>query len=172
LFPEVDAFMGVDQVAQVSEIVGRRWPTEFKSCPMRPSKCKVKIQNPPAKPESPVPNGKSPNNWLDWINLVLTRRATESLREGRSCLAGRKCYGSGTALEFEDAPKDSRVAQEAPIVQVNLRPSYIPDYSTPRFRLTPRHFAYLKIAEDAIIPAAFARFPACADPIATGRKLT
>src|SRR5207249_9523562 len=29
----------------------------------------------------------------------------------------------------------------------NTRPSYIPDYDTPRFRLTPTHFAYVKIAE-------------------------
>src|SRR5437762_9984083 len=27
------------------------------------------------------------------------------------------------------------------------RPIYIPDYDTPRFRLTPAHFAYVKIAE-------------------------
>src|SRR5205807_7552766 len=27
------------------------------------------------------------------------------------------------------------------------RPTYIPDYDTPRFRLTPAHFAYVKIAE-------------------------
>src|SRR5207248_4554977 len=27
------------------------------------------------------------------------------------------------------------------------RPTYIPDYDTTRFRLTPAHFAYVKIAE-------------------------
>src|SRR6266699_296528 len=30
---------------------------------------------------------------------------------------------------------------------VTPRPTYIPDYDTPRFRLTPSHSAYLKIAE-------------------------
>ncbi|MDR2982036.1 MAG: 30S ribosomal protein S12 methylthiotransferase RimO [Puniceicoccales bacterium] len=30
---------------------------------------------------------------------------------------------------------------------VTERPSYIPDYDTPRFRLTPKHAAYIKIAE-------------------------
>jgi ribosomal protein S12 methylthiotransferase len=30
---------------------------------------------------------------------------------------------------------------------VTLKPQYIPDYSTPRMRLTPDHFAYVKIAE-------------------------
>ena len=28
-----------------------------------------------------------------------------------------------------------------------LKPQYVPDYTTPRFRLTPDHFAYVKIAE-------------------------
>jgi ribosomal protein S12 methylthiotransferase len=28
-----------------------------------------------------------------------------------------------------------------------LKPKYVPDYTTPRFRLTPEHFAYVKIAE-------------------------
>ncbi len=30
---------------------------------------------------------------------------------------------------------------------VTLKPRYVPDYTTPRFRLTPPHFAYVKIAE-------------------------
>jgi len=30
---------------------------------------------------------------------------------------------------------------------VTLKPQYVPDYSTPRMRLTPDHFAYVKIAE-------------------------
>jgi ribosomal protein S12 methylthiotransferase len=30
---------------------------------------------------------------------------------------------------------------------VTLKPKYVPDYMTPRFRLTPDHFAYVKIAE-------------------------
>ncbi|MCB1234836.1 MAG: 30S ribosomal protein S12 methylthiotransferase RimO, partial [Verrucomicrobiae bacterium] len=30
---------------------------------------------------------------------------------------------------------------------VTERPQYIPDYDTPRFRLTPKHTAYIKIAE-------------------------
>ncbi len=30
---------------------------------------------------------------------------------------------------------------------VTLKPQYVPDYSTPRIRLTPDHFAYVKIAE-------------------------
>jgi ribosomal protein S12 methylthiotransferase len=30
---------------------------------------------------------------------------------------------------------------------VTLKPRYVPDYTTPRFRLTPDHYAYVKIAE-------------------------
>lgn len=30
---------------------------------------------------------------------------------------------------------------------VTAKPKYVPDYDTPRFRLTPEHFAYVKIAE-------------------------
>src|SRR5215471_4686192 len=35
------------------------------------------------------------------------------------------------------------------------RPTYIPDYDTPRFRLTPAHSAYVKIAEGCNHPCSF-----------------
>ena len=38
-------------------------------------------------------------------------------------------------------------------------PHYIPDYATPRFRLTPRHFAYVKIAEGCNHPCSFCIIP-------------
>src|SRR5438270_6413 len=38
---------------------------------------------------------------------------------------------------------------------VTPRPTYIPDYDTPRFRLTPPHSAYLKIAEGCNHPCSF-----------------
>lgn len=41
----------------------------------------------------------------------------------------------------------------------NTRPTYIPDYDTPRFRLTPAHFAYLKIAEGCNHPCSFCVIP-------------
>jgi ribosomal protein S12 methylthiotransferase len=40
-----------------------------------------------------------------------------------------------------------------------VRPRYIPDYATPRFRLTPRHFAYVKIAEGCNHPCSFCIIP-------------
>lgn len=42
---------------------------------------------------------------------------------------------------------------------VTTKSRYIPDYSTPRFRLTPRHTAYLKIAEGCNHPCSFCVIP-------------
>src|SRR5436190_23299968 len=39
------------------------------------------------------------------------------------------------------------------------RPTYIPDYDTPHFRLTPAHFAYVKIAEGCNHPCSFCVIP-------------
>ncbi len=42
---------------------------------------------------------------------------------------------------------------------VTPRPTYIPNYDTPRFRLTPPHSAYLKIAEGCNHPCSFCVIP-------------
>src|SRR5437899_7428543 len=42
---------------------------------------------------------------------------------------------------------------------VTKRPTYIPDYDTPRFRLTPAHSAYIKIAEGCTHPCSFCVIP-------------
>ena len=42
---------------------------------------------------------------------------------------------------------------------VTASPKYIPDYDTPRFRLTPRHSAYIKIAEGCNHPCSFCIIP-------------
>jgi ribosomal protein S12 methylthiotransferase len=42
---------------------------------------------------------------------------------------------------------------------VSRRPTYIPDYDTPRFRLTPAHSAYVKIAEGCNHPCSFCVIP-------------
>jgi ribosomal protein S12 methylthiotransferase len=42
---------------------------------------------------------------------------------------------------------------------VTARPNYIPNYDTPRFRLTPSHSAYLKIAEGCNHPCSFCVIP-------------
>ena len=102
LLPEVDAFMGIDQVAQVSDIVAQ----------------------------------------------ALARR--------REKLAG----GAADApAQKEAARRLVPLEKEPPPVHVHLRPSYIPDYATPRFRLTPPHFAYVKIAEGCNHPCSFCIIP-------------
>jgi ribosomal protein S12 methylthiotransferase len=102
LLPEVDAFMGIDQVAQVSDIVAQ-------ALAHRREKLAAGATDAPAKKE-------------------VTRRLAQ-------------------------------LEKEQPTVNVNLRPSYIPDFATPRFRLTPPHFAYVKIAEGCNHPCSFCIIP-------------
>jgi ribosomal protein S12 methylthiotransferase len=93
--PEVDAFMGLDQVAQAGEIVER----------------------------------------------VLGRQEKPSMLSAL-----------GAALGLgEETPE--------PINLVTRGSRYIPDYDTPRFRLTPAHSAYVKIAEGCNHPCSFCVIP-------------
>ena len=91
--PEVDAFIGLDQVSQLGEIVEK----------------------------------------------ILKKRAT--LNAGSSMLDVVSDIGDA-GLAFADR-----------------RPTYIPDYDTPRFRLTPAHSAYVKIAEGCNHPCSFCVIP-------------
>ncbi len=65
-----------------------------------------------------------------------------------------------------------QITQVAPIIQnlvgtpdaaqenlVTRQPKYIPDFDTPRFRLTPKHSAYIKIAEGCNHPCSFCIIP-------------
>jgi len=52
-----------------------------------------------------------------------------------------------------------RGAKDLPETFVTQRSTYIPDYDTPRFRLTPAHFAYVKIAEGCNHPCTFCIIP-------------
>ncbi len=88
--PEVDAFIGLDQVGQLGEIVEK----------------------------------------------ILEKRPM--LNAGSSMLD----VDSDNGLAFADG-----------------RPTYIPDYDTPRFRLTPAHSVYVKIAEGCNHPCSFCVIP-------------
>ncbi len=48
---------------------------------------------------------------------------------------------------------------EAPFALISPKSKYIPDYDTPRFRLTPTHTTYLKIAEGCNHPCSFCVIP-------------
>jgi ribosomal protein S12 methylthiotransferase len=141
LMPEVDAFMGIDQVAQVGAVVrdavaNRRQRLEGNS--------KLKVQS-----------SKS----------ALVARLAQFDRARPSSIA----EVSATPHGFEKVGKDEAVVVRArqspiahrpsPIVTVTPRPTFIPDFGTPRFRLTPRHFAYVKIAEGCNHPCSFCIIP-------------
>jgi ribosomal protein S12 methylthiotransferase len=49
-------------------------------------------------------------------------------------------------------------AEQAPLL-ISARSRYIPDFDTPRFRLTPSHLAYVKIAEGCNHPCSFCVIP-------------
>src|SRR6266403_5644184 len=91
--PEVDAFIGLDQVARLGTIIED-----------------VLRKRPTSNPQRPTLSQGENNNEVD--------------------------------LSF-----------------ANTRPTYIPDYDTPRFRLTPAHFAYVKIAEGCNHPCSFCVIP-------------
>jgi ribosomal protein S12 methylthiotransferase len=56
--------------------------------------------------------------------------------------------------------RDANHASEAhALLFADSRPTYIPDYDTPRFRLTPAHSAYVKIAEGCNHPCSFCVIP-------------
>jgi ribosomal protein S12 methylthiotransferase len=106
LLPEVDVFMGIDQVAQVTDIVKQALTRRADRLRTSP---KSKARSPKSAP---------------------TQHATRNI-----------------------------LGSPSPLLAVTPRPSYIPDYATPRFRLTSRHFAYVKIAEGCNHPCSFCIIP-------------
>ena len=99
--PEVDAFIGLDQVKELGRIVER-----------------ILGKRPTLNVQRPMTNAD--RSMLD---------------------VGRSAFDLSD-LAFSDN-----------------RPTYIPDYDTPRFRLTPAHSAYVKIAEGCNHPCSFCVIP-------------
>jgi ribosomal protein S12 methylthiotransferase len=60
---------------------------------------------------------------------------------------------------IEGLYEKERGKKDAPVTFVTARSTFIPDFDTPRFRLTPRHFAYIKIAEGCNHPCTFCIIP-------------
>ena len=107
--PEVDAFIGLDQVSELGAIVEK----------VLNKRGMLNTQRPTLNPEN------------------------SALGVGRSVFSVFPPAGSdGIDLNF-----------------VTPRPTYIPDYDTPRFRLTPAHSAYVKIAEGCNHPCSFCVIP-------------
>jgi ribosomal protein S12 methylthiotransferase len=139
--PEVDAFMGIDQVAQVGDIVAR-------AIANRSSKVQLAAPKPSegGSPKSKAEKGNvvSRLNELEKNRPLTTHDQEESLR-------GTDKFGKTKTVV---APKPT-----APLFDVTARPIFIPDFETPRFRLTPKHFAYVKIAEGCNHPCSFCIIP-------------
>ncbi|HUR45123.1 MAG TPA: 30S ribosomal protein S12 methylthiotransferase RimO [Candidatus Saccharimonadales bacterium] len=138
LLPEVDAFMGIDQVANVTEIVHKAMVhrAERLAAPLqrKPSRSKVKE--------------KIVNRFAE-----LDKNGAPS-HDHEEKLRGTDKFGNSGVLV---APKVSPGGPAS--VDVNIRPNFIPDFETPRFRLTPRHFSYVKIAEGCNHPCSFCIIP-------------
>jgi ribosomal protein S12 methylthiotransferase len=60
---------------------------------------------------------------------------------------------------IEEIYARERGANTPPESFVTARSTFIPDFDTPRFRLTPPHFAYVKIAEGCNHPCTFCIIP-------------
>ncbi len=113
--PEVDAFIGLDQVSELGAIVE-----------------KIISKRRTLNVERPTPNaGNAGPNQTSALDV------------------GRWTFGVSSISHDEQSPLDF----------VTARPHYIPDYDTPRFRLTPAHSAYLKIAEGCNHPCSFCVIP-------------
>ena len=144
LFPEVDAFMGIDQVAQVSDIVRQAFSRRAERIGKRPT----------ANLQPLTPKGRIVGRFTQ-----LAKAAPVTDHEKPESLRGTEKFGK-TKVDVTRRHA-SRIVQHAsaPLLDVTARPSYIPDYATPRFRLTPRHCAYVKIAEGCNHPCSFCIIP-------------
>ena len=130
LLPEVDAFMGIDQVAQVGDIVQQA------------------LKNRAEKIAAP-PRAKSAGTKVAAKLAELDKSRPKSKHDHDESLRGSDKFGKTKAL----------VVPAGPILDVTARPIFIPDFDTPRFRLTPKHFAYVKIAEGCNHPCSFCIIP-------------
>ena len=160
LLPEVDAFMGIDQVAQVSEIVkqaiARRAERVGKHPTSNSDKSRAGIQHPASKEK------------ISGRLAELAKNRASSEHETEESIRGTRKYGktkmvvaatrqSAAIPHIEDDGRER--GRGGALLEVNQRPTYIPDFGTPRFRLTPRHFAYVKIAEGCNHPCSFCIIP-------------
>lgn len=138
LMPEVDVFMGIDQVEQVGELVDQAIAHRA-----------IRLATP-----VPVKAGKS--------GALKSRLAEIGQESGHAHDHGPEASlaGSGKVNRTRQViALKTAAAAAAPSVQVTVRPKYIPAFETPRFRLTPKHFAYVKIAEGCNHTCSFCIIP-------------
>ncbi len=143
LMPEVDAFMGIDQVAQVGSIVNQAVSNRAAKIGNE----KLKIKNSKIKISARL-------NELEKSRDISEHEKDESLR-GSDKFGKTKTVVAPAELKTQN----SKLKTDGPVFDVTQRPIFIPDFETPRFRLTPKHFAYLKIAEGCNHPCSFCIIP-------------
>src|SRR6266478_4673665 len=128
LLPEVDAFMGIDQVAQVTEIVHKA--LERRKQRLAGESPKSKVQSPKAKVQGPKSKGQGPKSRIigRFAELERSRRREEAddVVERPNRLL--------TSAATEILPSSIIHHPSSPLFEVHSRPNYIPDYATPRFR--------------------------------------
>jgi ribosomal protein S12 methylthiotransferase len=156
LLPEVDAFMGIDQVAQVSDIVrqavARRATRLVESRKSRVESRKSKTLNRLA--------GLEKSRSVSEHEKEESLRGTGKFGKTKTVVAApRQSAVIPPAKETSTALYRDAAARHKPLVDVTQRPTFIPDFGTPRFRLTPKHFAYVKIAEGCNHPCSFCIIP-------------
>jgi ribosomal protein S12 methylthiotransferase len=144
LLPEVDAFMGIDQVAQVSDIVRQAVARRAERIGKHPTS---NIQHPTLKEN------------ITGRLAELNKDDAASNPENPQSLRGTKKVGKTKTIAESARLSSILNSPSSPILDVTPRPTFIPDFGTPRFRLTPKHFAYVKIAEGCNHPCSFCIIP-------------
>jgi len=137
LLPEVDAFMGVDQVTNIRPILQR-------ALELRAAKVQSGLAHKGDRKKK--------------FNLQSNLARLDALHPERASGPDLRTTGQFGRTKTLVSPS-SRRPITAPLVEVTPRPHLIQDFATPRFRLTPKHFAYVKIAEGCNHPCSFCIIP-------------
>ena len=119
LMPEVDAFMGIDQVEEVGNIVRKA------------------VRNRSSRVTEAIPQ-------QDRDSAAVDEEEKDPVND---------------QVAIKDNTNEEPNIFGQPLVEIHSRPDYIPKFETPRFRLTPKHFAYVKIAEGCNHPCSFCIIP-------------
>ena len=119
LMPEVDAFMGIDQVEEVGNIVRKA------------------VRNRSSRVTEAIPQ-------QDRDSAAVDEEEKDPVND---------------QVALKDNTNEEPNIFGQPLVEIHSRPDYIPKFETPRFRLTPKHFAYVKIAEGCNHPCSFCIIP-------------
>lgn len=144
LMPEVDAFMGIDQVEQVASIVEEAIAKRAARL-ATPGDAIGKPKKRAGKVKSKLAELTGAGGGADDPNQYQGHDHEGSLRKGGQLGETRRVV--------------IPLAAATPVMAVTVRPNYIPHFESPRFRLTPKHFAYVKIAEGCNHPCSFCIIP-------------